>query len=231
MLSGNVEMFPWLIWYIWKARNEKCFNGKDVTPLDTLQLASSESETWRIAQIVEEVADAVPDEGAVATLNEGRAMNYKWRCQVDASWKDKEEGAGMGFVLFEENQAKLIGVRKGGCVPSPMHAEAEALCWAMKETRRLGATEVCFESDCQHLVRLIQIPQEWPALGSEPDVIDFISSEFSSFSIRFIRRNDNVRADCLSKAGRSRVSGFCFVDNKIPPWLAHEACLFEHLEV
>ena len=105
---------------------------------------------------MEEVADAVPEEGAVPTLNEGRAMNFKWRCQVDASWKDKEEGASMGFVLFEENQAKLIGVRKGGCVPSPMHAEAEALCWAMKETRRLGATEVYFESDCQHLVRLIQ---------------------------------------------------------------------------
>ncbi|CAG7883543.1 unnamed protein product, partial [Brassica rapa] len=78
------------------------------------------------------------------------------------------------------------------------------LCWEMKETRQFGVNEACFESDCQQLTRLIQTPQEWPALGPELDEIDFFSSEFSSFTIRFIRRAENVRVDCLSKAGRSR---------------------------
>lgn len=47
------SMFLWLIWYVWKVRNEKCLNAKDISPLDTIHLATQEAETWRVAQLVE----------------------------------------------------------------------------------------------------------------------------------------------------------------------------------
>lgn len=59
----NISMFSWLIWYIWKARNEKCFKAKDISSVDTLQLASREAESWCLAQIVEEIAGADTEEG------------------------------------------------------------------------------------------------------------------------------------------------------------------------
>ena len=88
-------------------------------------------------------------------------------------------------------------------------------------------TKECFKSDCQQLVRLIQDPKDWPALGSELDEIDSLSSEFIAFSICFIPQSDNVCADCLAKAGRTLVPNFSFLDDKAPARLAHEACLFE----
>lgn len=32
-------VFPWIMWYQWKTRNNKCFNNKDTPPIETLQLA------------------------------------------------------------------------------------------------------------------------------------------------------------------------------------------------
>ena len=32
-----MDSIPWIIWYIWKARNEKIFTNKDVSPLETIQ--------------------------------------------------------------------------------------------------------------------------------------------------------------------------------------------------
>lgn len=45
--------FPWILWYIWKARNEKIFSNKDITPLDTLQFATKEAESWILAQKID----------------------------------------------------------------------------------------------------------------------------------------------------------------------------------
>ena len=41
--SSILDNVPWLLWYIWKARNDKLFNGKDTPPLDTVQTAISEA--------------------------------------------------------------------------------------------------------------------------------------------------------------------------------------------
>ena len=46
--------FPWIAWYIWKARNEKIFSNKDISPLDSLQCAIKEAESWILAQRVDE---------------------------------------------------------------------------------------------------------------------------------------------------------------------------------
>lgn len=52
-LGISVAVFPWIMWYQWKARNNKCFNNQDTSPLDTLHLACQEAEAWKMAQMVE----------------------------------------------------------------------------------------------------------------------------------------------------------------------------------
>lgn len=48
-------MVPWLLWYLWKARNDKAFNGKDISPLEIVQIARAEAESWYTAHIIEQV--------------------------------------------------------------------------------------------------------------------------------------------------------------------------------
>ena len=37
------HQFAWILWYIWKARNNKVFSNLDIDPRDTLKLAELES--------------------------------------------------------------------------------------------------------------------------------------------------------------------------------------------
>lgn len=73
---------PWVIWYLWKARNDKVFNGKDTTPLETIQLARSEAESWRLAQIIEDPEE----ENANNTRQPAPPQRTGPVCSTDASW-------------------------------------------------------------------------------------------------------------------------------------------------
>ncbi|CAN6893039.1 unnamed protein product, partial [Brassica oleracea] len=106
---------------------------------------------------------------------------------------------------------------------SPLHAEAECLVWAMEELSGRGFKHVNFESDCQQLVQIVTSPKAWPALAPELDDIQLLRSSFSLFSLCFISRSLNLRADSLAKEARSRDSPFILVDVKVPQQLGFEA--------
>ena len=38
--------YPWIIWYIWKAKNDKLFIGIDSDPLEMIRHAKSECYAW-----------------------------------------------------------------------------------------------------------------------------------------------------------------------------------------
>lgn len=214
--------FPWSIWYTWKGRNEKLFNNKDVSPLHTIQSATKEAKSWRLAQCLSDTTEFEVQQQPMISNNPSQALALKkWRCQVDASWIAVSDSIGMGFVLLEEDRPILYGARGNLRAETPLHAEAEGLLWATQEMIKTGNREVHFESDCEQLVKLIQKEEDWPALAPELDEIKALSTEFLEFSIRPIRRSLNVRADHLAKGGRSR--GINFVNRFAPCWLASHA--------
>ncbi|XP_018462435.1 uncharacterized protein LOC108833522 [Raphanus sativus] len=119
--------YAWILWYIWKARNNKVFSNLDVDPRDTLQLAETESRLWLDAQISsDQRSDQVrPDINSPLPVIPGR-----W-CFLDGSWKDKEVFSGQGWYSTLEGFDGLMGARNTRSSQSPLHSEIEALVWAM----------------------------------------------------------------------------------------------------
>ena len=46
------DHYPWIIWYIWKARNDKLFRGIDRDPLELVRYAESERQLGIIQRIL-----------------------------------------------------------------------------------------------------------------------------------------------------------------------------------
>lgn len=228
-LGAVSSVFPWIMWYQWKARNNKCFNNKDTSPIEILQLASQEAEAWKMAQITDSTFSAEENAQPIALPTEAPTATSYWRCQVDASWAENSDGTGMGFVVLEQETEVLRGQCKGPQAESPIHAEADSLCWAMKEVNKRGLVQVHFESDCQQLVHIIQQKKQWPALAPVLDDIEAMIPTFNVVAFTFISRSANVRADGLAKDARSRVQSFSSFEVKDLLRLAIEASLYETL--
>lgn len=112
-------VFPWIMWYQWKARNNKCFNNKDISPMETLQLACQEAEAWKMAQITETTFSAEENFQEAAPTSKVTTSSH-WRCQVDASWVETSDGIGMGLIVLEQEREVLRGQSKGSQVDSPV---------------------------------------------------------------------------------------------------------------
>nr|ABD65056.1 hypothetical protein 27.t00122 [Brassica oleracea] len=148
---------PWILWFLWKARNEKVFNNKDISPLEVFQSAASEAASWRVAQIIPE-APEVNDNLSVLEPQYRPPQRHFFR--VDASWKEDDARYGGGFVMENEDGSTLFGSFPSNRVLPPLHAEFGTLLWAMKSLLTLGHVSMAFESDRMQLVRLIEEEEE-----------------------------------------------------------------------
>lgn len=128
MNSEVLAAFPWIAWYIWKARNEKVFKDKDISPMDTLQLAVKESESWRLAQRIDTEQDRDVME---QQRTENRVLQEpyagRWRCQTDASWINANDRTGLGFVLLDGGNPVLFGAQGTRSAATSLHAELVGL--------------------------------------------------------------------------------------------------------
>ncbi|CAA7059513.1 unnamed protein product [Microthlaspi erraticum] len=213
--DNSIERWPWIIWYIWKARNENLFNDKEIQPEDTTQLAHTEADTFAVAQVVDIVGETSTDQGASPHTNED--VSPIKRCQIDASWLYNGTIFWGGMVIADIDRGRTYGSCACTQVLSPLHAEFHTLLWAMKET--LGYTSMTFETDCLQLTKLLEEEDIWPSVEAELEEFNYLSSTFVSFAISFIPRSCNARvarADRLSKEGRAGGSIHSIVNNVMP---------------
>ncbi|KAL0670310.1 hypothetical protein Bca4012_033014 [Brassica carinata] len=86
------HQFAWILWYIWKARNNKVFSNLDMDPMDTLKLDETESTLWAEAQVVNDQRKTPQIIYAILPSIPGR-----W-CFTDGSWKEGDSFSGQGWL-------------------------------------------------------------------------------------------------------------------------------------
>ncbi|XP_018436360.1 uncharacterized protein LOC108808754 [Raphanus sativus] len=188
----------------------------------------AEAYNWMTAQLIPAAEkEVLEEENGPAGREEPQVFTHRLRCQVDASWTHAEKKAGLGFVLLRDDHKVLIGTRNDDNASSPLHAEAKGLIWTMEMMKDKGYHTMHFETDCLQLLKLIQREEEWPSMEAELEEIWILSKVFDGFSISFLPRGMNHRADLLAKAARTRSDTVVSVYDETPVWLANIASPLE----
>nr|XP_025886114.1 uncharacterized protein LOC112941177 [Solanum lycopersicum] len=92
----KMEEAVMILWSLWEARNNLCWNNKQSAPAATLYSAKKELKEWRSA-----------NSGAEMTVVAATKMVAKWeqpllntiKCNIDASYEINTGLAGIGMVL------------------------------------------------------------------------------------------------------------------------------------
>ena len=83
----------------------------------------------------------------------------RW-CFTDGSWKENDVFSGQGWLSTLEGFAGLLGARNVRACLTPLHAEMEALLWAIECMKNLHQFQVTFATDCSQLVKMVSEPEE-----------------------------------------------------------------------
>ena len=112
------DPYPWIIWYIWKARNDKLFRGIDRDPLETVRHAESECQAWFNANEVVQpmVQEVISAETQVISLGN--------ICLLDGSWTASAQYTRCGWAWLDSGgNIQLLGTRNLNLRESALHSE------------------------------------------------------------------------------------------------------------
>ena len=87
------------------------------------------------------------------------SISRRW-CFTDGSWKESNIFSRQGWLSTLEGFDGLLGARNVRASLSPLHAEMEALLWAMVCMRNLRQFHVTFATDCSQLVKMVSTQEE-----------------------------------------------------------------------
>ncbi|XP_010424344.1 PREDICTED: uncharacterized protein LOC104709426 [Camelina sativa] len=90
--GSQVSAYPWILWYIWKAKNARVFENEDEQPEEIIWVAEGEALTWQHAQEEGEDEDLTSchfdsHPRLRATASSLPTIYSGYRCFIEGSWK------------------------------------------------------------------------------------------------------------------------------------------------
>ena len=186
----------------------------DIDPRDTLKLAETESTLWAEAQLLD-----IQRTSQHAEILNLLSIPGRW-CFTNSSWKEHDSYSEQGWYNTLEGFDGLMGARNIRASLSPLHAEMEALLWAMECMRNLRQLQVTFATDCSQLVKMVSEPEEWPAFANYLEDIKILKEIFTNSEIVYVPRTQNSNADGLARSARKQASFVVHMDSELPVWFS-----------
>ncbi|XP_010445342.1 PREDICTED: uncharacterized protein LOC104727993 [Camelina sativa] len=155
-LEKQAMIVPWILWRLWKNRNELVFKGRKFEAEEVTRRAVEDSEEWRNRK--EGTALQITPRVDRGVSGQWRPPPNQWlKCNTDASWHHDHNRCGIGWVLRnEQGEVIWVGAR---ALPKPktaMEAEVEAMRWALLMVSRFQYKNIIFESDAQVVINLLK---------------------------------------------------------------------------
>ncbi|CAL9240893.1 unnamed protein product, partial [Arabidopsis halleri] len=193
---GLTQLYPWLLWFLWKARNLLVFENQLCSEEDTVRRAIKEAKAWQEARAL-----SPPSQSSKLSKIRNSPRSDALCCFSDAAWKAESSSCGLGWIIKDPSKVLIHqGSSSRPFVSSALVAESLALKAAISAALALGASRVACFSDCQELMLLLNAEGHANEIDGIMEDIKLLKASFLSVSFHFIPRIENSQADLLAKS-------------------------------
>lgn len=141
------SLYPWILWYLWKARNLLLFEKQISSPADCINIAISEALSCQAAQGFSRPSRS-PAPQLITRLLSPQALGF-FACFSDAAWSKNSLFCGVRWILRNPAGEDLASSSKRlSYVPSDLCGEAFALRSALLVAQEAQISSIVCYSDC-----------------------------------------------------------------------------------
>ncbi|KAK4268485.1 hypothetical protein QN277_025138 [Acacia crassicarpa] len=199
--AQDISLICWLLWYIWKERNDKVFNHKEPNPLLVIEKAKvSNFEFWTNCVVSSSIAGEVGTNSSPYVQWSPPAPGCL-KINVDGAFRMGTDVGAIGVVCRDWHELFKWGFIDKVKSISAFMTKALALKRALFLALDLGHDKVIFETDCLLLLTCVDSKSPdlfyWKSRSIIHDILRLLSTEVG-FSVAYTPRQGNRVADSLA---------------------------------
>ncbi|KAG2323607.1 hypothetical protein Bca52824_016820 [Brassica carinata] len=213
--------WPWIIWFLWKSRNDFIFNGVRWTPKEILEMEKEEADDWFLAQEVDK-------EVALEVKGKEMKIQKRWMppregwlmCNIGFEWNKDLKLLGGAWVVRNHRGVVLSHSRRAFPeVESLAEARLETLLWALESMTSLRYDMMVFAGDFKELFLAFKKPDQWPAFTFQRDEMSVFLSRMNEFQLKQVSMEENRGAVFIAQSVTRQNRRQSYVAQGHPSWL------------
>ncbi|KAG2303976.1 hypothetical protein Bca52824_032627 [Brassica carinata] len=215
------RVWPWIIWNLWKRRNDMLFEGRCYEPAVLVLKANRDAVEWFMAQDIEEGWKQEEKARQPVHRRNWNPPKKGWKmCNVGVDFDKTKRVAGGAWVLQNERGVVLIHSRRSFAgINSKEEAKCQVLLWSTESMKSQRQTHVIFAGEFEEFFGAVQRPDAWPSLLYQGTIIREELLGLEVFELKVVTRKANRGAVFIAQSVKKMDLVHSYVATGHPDWL------------
>ncbi|XP_056855828.1 uncharacterized protein LOC130505243 [Raphanus sativus] len=216
-----LRSWPWVIWNIWKCRNDFIFKGRRWAPEEIVEKAFGEADEWFLAQEVEEELTKLNDKVVEITKKKWTPPPNDWlMSNIGFEWIKHSKLMGGAWVVRNHRGVVLMHSRRAfSNIQSLDEARLVSILWAVESMTSLRYNRVIFAGDFKEIFLALKNPLQWPALRYHVTEVNMNLRLMPEFQVKTVVKEENKGATIIAQTVTREGRLPSYVAKGHPSWL------------